>query len=447
MKGPYRGIRVLAIIGLVAWLTLAGAGVTAAASAVEADRGKSSIVVDSKKGNDEKGEGTAASPYRTIGYALTQAAEGATVVVQPGTYKESLGIARRVTLTSNPERADALSRTVIEAAGFDVGIQIKGNGAAGTLIEGLTIQHANNQGIFAEDTKDIILRGNHVYNNALAPTSDKIETKAILLVGVSSSYVLNNAVTHNRGGGIAVTDNGPINPGALTPGTPKPAMNNVISGNKVTDNEESCGIVVAAFNPGQGVIGNLVTGNIVSRNPAGIIVAANPPGTSAIDNVVSGNTITDNFLPGVIIHSNAPGQRVQGTIVSGNTIRGNGADPEVGLADPAGVIVVGAVVKVQDTLVSGNRMSDEKYAVWLSGAEGTLVQGNHLDASVGIPLFGPGSEKATDSYAVRRGDSLWSISRQLLGDGDRWGVLYRANAALIGPDPRMLQPGQVLRIP
>jgi hypothetical protein len=162
----------------------------------------------------------------------------------------------------------------------------------------------------------------------------------------------------------------------------------VIGGNDVTDNEESCGIVVAAFNPGQGVIGNLVTGNTVSHNPAGIIVAANPPGTSAIDNVVSGNTITDNFLPGVIVHGNAPGQRVQGTVVSGNTIRRNGADPEVGLTDPAGIIVVGAVVKVQDTLISGNRMSDEKYAVWFSGAEGTLVQGNHLDASVGIPLSG-----------------------------------------------------------
>jgi parallel beta-helix repeat protein len=388
MKRHYRVIGVLAIIGLVTWLALAGAGVAAAASAVEADRGKSSIVVDVNKGDDEKGEGTALSPYRTINHALAQASGGAVVVVQPGIYKESLSVVRRVTLTSDPERAYAPSRTVIEAAGFDVGIQIKGGGAAGTIIEGLTIQHANNQGIFAEDTSGIIIRGNHVDNNALAPTSDKIETKAILLVGVSSSYVLNNTVTGNKGGGIAVTDNGPINPGALTPGTPGPAMNNVIGGNDVTDNEESCGIVVAAFNPGQGVIGNLVTGNTVSHNPAGIIVAANPPGTSAIDNVVSGNTITDNFLPGVIVHGNAPGQRVQGTVVSGNTIRRNGADPEVGLTDPAGIIVVGAVVKVQDTLISGNRMSDEKYAVWFSGAEGTLVQGNHLDASVGIPLSG-----------------------------------------------------------
>lgn len=89
----------------------------------------------------------------------------------------------------------------------------------------------------------------------------------------------------------------------------------------------------------------------------------------------------------MIIHSNAPGQRVQGTIVSGNTVRGNGADQEVGLADPAGIIVVGAVAKVRDTLVVGNRVSDEKYGVWISGAEGTVVQGNGFDPSVGTPLL------------------------------------------------------------
>ena len=387
MKRHYRGIGVLAVIVLSAWLALAGGVVAASAEAAETGALRSFVVVDGKTGDDEQGEGTALSPYSTIGRALDRAKEGAVVVVLPGTYKESLSITRKVTLMSDPGRAYGATRTVIDAAGLDEGIRIKGDAAAGTVIEGLTIQHANNQGIFAEDTSNIIIRGNYVNNNALAPTSDRIETKAILLVGVSSSYVLDNTVTRNKGGGIAVTDNGAVNPGALVPGTPKPAMNNVISGNRVTDNEESCAIVVAAFNPGQGVIGNLVTGNTVSRNPAGIIVAANPPGTSAVDNVVSGNTITNNFLPGVIIHSNAPGQRVQGTIVSGNTVRGNGADQEVGLADPAGIIVVGAVAKVQDTLVVGNRVSGEKYGVWVSGAEGTVVQGNGFDPSVGAPLF------------------------------------------------------------
>ena len=387
MKRQYRVIGVLAVILLSAWLALPGGVIAAPAGAAETGALRSFAVVDGKTGNDEEGEGTALSPYRTIGHALDRAKEGAVVVVLPGTYKESLSITRKVTLMSDPGRAYGSARTVIDAAGLDEGIRIKGDGAAGTVIEGLTIQHANNQGIFAEDTSNIIIRGNNIEDNALAPTSDRIETKAILLVGVSSSYILDNTVTRNKGGGIAVTDSGPINPGALVPGTPRPAMYNVISGNRVNDNEESCGIVVAAFNPGQGVIGNLVTGNTVNRNPAGIIVAANPPGTSAIDNVVSGNAITDNFLPGVIIHSNAPGQRVQGTIVSGNTVRGNGADQEVGLADPAGIIVVGAVAKVQDTLVVGNRVSGEKYGVWVSGAEGTVVQGNGFDPSVGTPLF------------------------------------------------------------
>jgi nucleoid-associated protein YgaU len=55
---------------------------------------------------------------------------------------------------------------------------------------------------------------------------------------------------------------------------------------------------------------------------------------------------------------------------------------------------------------------------------------------------------------VLRGESLWSIAAAELGPGvsdsaiaARWPHWYAANRAVIGPDPDVLLPGQVLQSP
>jgi hypothetical protein len=55
---------------------------------------------------------------------------------------------------------------------------------------------------------------------------------------------------------------------------------------------------------------------------------------------------------------------------------------------------------------------------------------------------------------VRRGDSLWSIAARQLGPdpseaeiAEAWPAWYAANRVVIGPDPDLLLPGQVLRAP
>ncbi len=74
-------------------------------------------------------------------------------------------------------------------------------------------------------------------------------------------------------------------------------------------------------------------------------------------------------------------------------------------------------------------------------------------ASIGIyPML----TKALPTYTVEAGDSLWGIARSILEDrgtvsgadiSDLWRSIYEANRDLIGSDPNLIHPGQVLQLP
>jgi len=51
------------------------------------------------------------------------------------------------------------------------------------------------------------------------------------------------------------------------------------------------------------------------------------------------------------------------------------------------------------------------------------------------------------TYTVVRGDSLWKISKKFYGTGSKWRTIYNANRSLIGGNPNLIHPGQVLKIP
>ena len=51
------------------------------------------------------------------------------------------------------------------------------------------------------------------------------------------------------------------------------------------------------------------------------------------------------------------------------------------------------------------------------------------------------------TYTVKAGDNLWKIAQRFYSQGTRWSEIYDANKGVIGPDPDLIQPGQVLTIP
>lgn len=54
---------------------------------------------------------------------------------------------------------------------------------------------------------------------------------------------------------------------------------------------------------------------------------------------------------------------------------------------------------------------------------------------------------ASQTYTVVRGDCLWNIAKRFYGNGAKYTVIYNANKAVIGGNPNLIYPGQVLTIP
>jgi len=59
----------------------------------------------------------------------------------------------------------------------------------------------------------------------------------------------------------------------------------------------------------------------------------------------------------------------------------------------------------------------------------------------------PWADSTRRTYTVKPGDSLSAIAAQYLGDGNKWPQLYDLNKSVIGPNPDLIHPGQVLVLP
>jgi len=75
-------------------------------------------------------------------------------------------------------------------------------------------------------------------------------------------------------------------------------------------------------------------------------------------------------------------------------------------------------------------------------AEGAASEGSGQPATTVAPKL----EHAEGSVIIRRGDTLWHISRRVYGHGVRYSTIYLANQDQIA-DPDRIWPGQVFRVP
>ena len=51
------------------------------------------------------------------------------------------------------------------------------------------------------------------------------------------------------------------------------------------------------------------------------------------------------------------------------------------------------------------------------------------------------------TYTVKSGDCLWNIAKKFYGNGAQYTKIYNANKGVIGGNPNLIYPGQVLAIP
>lgn len=281
----------------------------------------------------------------------------------------------------------------IDATGCDVGVYV-GPGTTHVTITKATISGANDHGIFVQDAKYIWITNNVVTGNQVNPHPDCpagappstgciAEDKAVELAGTSFSILEGNTVSYNNGspgGGIGIADDGAWDPGAPfgNPGNPNPGNYNLVSNNNVNHNLADCQIVVAAYNAGEGVSHNIVSGNTIAFGVTGIVVAADSPSTSATYNLVFHNTVSSEFIPGIIIHSNTPGDVVSYNDVIGNTLSNNGPDGEVGDSSNTGILLAGQVTPVTHSVVSLNKISSEDVGIWVCNAVASPMLGNHF---------------------------------------------------------------------
>ncbi len=424
-QGAPRTLKVLLALALPV-SALAGAGASLALSGA-AEASTTPEVLHVALGGATSGScTTAAAPCGTLGFALSQAASGDTVEVQPGTYPEAENPTGAPNTVSKAVMLEGVAThpttVVVTATGEEFGLIVS---ASTAVVKDITVENSARSGVLVSPkttaakpatVANVSILTNHVVTNdkcattatykAVATTICKTPTpesdfgEGLHLLSVSHSTIKGNTVSKNYGG-ILVTDE------------LGPNFTNTIETNTSSTNSGDCGITLAGHNPtavhtsgatvgkpdptAAGVYDNTIEKNTVENNGAAGLLAATPePGTGVYTNTYETNTVEGNGLPGMTIHSHAPLQDTKGNKVLNNTFesdalhgastRGPGTST-AHFTQTAGVEVFAAAgpTDVSGTVVTGNKISTVFYGVWLSpGVAGvSTIKTNTVTVSTG----------------------------------------------------------------
>ena len=282
---------------------------------------------------------------QSIQAAINAAKPGDTVRLEPGVYKQSLLIKKRLTLTgrhatlTNPSTAPKIACNM---GGKAVGVCVVGKGdfQKGTVtkrvknvrITGLTIRGFAAEGVFGFGTRNLRVDHSRLSKNG--------GYGAFSLASKGTVYA-NNVATGNAAPGLYVGDS--------------PGANAVIRRNRSTKNL------------GEGILlrhatGGTVSHNVLSGNCAGLFVLADAPGPAG-GFTISKNTVTKNTrkCAGEPADNEPPisgvGIGLLGafkTTVSGNTVKGNA--PSGPSLVSGGIVAVSGPQKTppQNDVIKGN---------------------------------------------------------------------------------------------
>ncbi|HEV7127899.1 MAG TPA: right-handed parallel beta-helix repeat-containing protein, partial [Ktedonobacterales bacterium] len=343
--------------------------------------------VNAATGVDSGTCGPVATPCKTIGQAITNAANGDTISVAAGTYSENLSLNKNLTITgagigstvlqapvptsgtgiafaSGASGLNAVTISGLTITGYQYGITMfngavngplsnitfqnistSANAKYGTYISltnSQTIDHFKMDGVTASSNGGTVGRG--IWMETGVRTNITIENSTFAnngLVGidlgdgsVSGLTILNNTVTDNGDSGIGVL-------GAEGPGA------NLITGNTVTNNGRF-GIELkdSAGNGATSGAGSLViSNNVVTRT-----VAATSPKDYAGITVIRRLPNVDPTFP--TINPDQP----SGVAVINNTVRGFVRETSGSTGDGFGIVVGGTGHVIQGNVVTGNNV-------------------------------------------------------------------------------------------
>ena len=364
-----------------------------------------------------------ASSCATLGYALSQAAAGDTVVLQPGTYMASAdptgtsntvpAVLTGLIIESDAALSGNAANTIVDGAAAN-GLVVNANGVT---VNGITFENSGAAGIMISPPSSAVapaaVTGETIENNVIN-NSDQCELtpstavctaaigagdygESIWMLSVTDSTVQGNTVENGLGGGILVSDED------------GPNFGNTIENNMILDNAVAfagCGITLAAHNQAAifssgpnagkpdpsagGVYNNTIEGNTSNGNGATGIGVFN----AAYNNTIEGNTFNNNGEPGVKLNPTFPGGDVNGNSIIDNTVGVNSLLDGPGGNSPGshnslstqttGIMVDAPAGPVTGTIIQGNTVSGNYYGIYLQpGTSSSTVSGNTITVTKG----------------------------------------------------------------